>query len=52
MKKLIAWSEAQYPMQLNIKDPMVQGTKEVAFKHLFMRAFSTSGFTIWSRSGI
>ena len=49
MKKIMDWSEATVPsdwVQQDIKD---LATLLTVSKHFLMRAFVTSGFTLWTR---
>jgi hypothetical protein len=50
MEKLMNWSEGLIPHRMAGHEFQVAAELAEAAKHLFMRAFMTSGFTLWTRS--
>ncbi|KII93126.1 hypothetical protein PLICRDRAFT_70704, partial [Plicaturopsis crispa FD-325 SS-3] len=50
MEKIMAWSEGQYPGNADWSTLASIDDVRHATKHLMMRAFLTSGFTIWTRN--
>ncbi|KAL6304303.1 hypothetical protein BKA93DRAFT_817719 [Sparassis latifolia] len=50
MTKLMMWSEQACPSEWTQQEITDLGTMQDVTKHLMMRAFMTSGFTIWTRN--
>jgi hypothetical protein len=49
LKKIIQWSEMQYPSKMLAVEPKDINELMLAVEHTMMRAFMTSGFTLWTR---
>ena len=51
MRKWMQWSEAEVPIEMANRPDLVHDAKqlEVVSKHVMMRAFAASGFTLWTR---
>jgi hypothetical protein len=50
LKKIIQWSEKMYPSEkLSGEPPKDMNELMLAVEHTMMRAFMTSGFTLWTR---
>ena len=49
LKKIIQWSEMQYPSTILAAEPKDIKELMLAVEHTMMRAFITSGFTLWTR---
>jgi alpha-amylase/alpha-mannosidase (GH57 family) len=48
LKKIIQWSEIQYQSELAVEPKDIKALM-LAVEHAIMRAFMTSGFTLWTR---
>ena len=49
LKKVVRWSEMQYPSKILAAEPKDFEELMLAVEHTMMRAFMTSGFTLWTR---
>lgn len=49
LKKIIQWSETQYPSEMSAAEPKDINELMLAVEHTMMRAFMTTGFTLWTR---
>jgi hypothetical protein len=49
LKKVIQWSEIKYPSEKLGAQPKDINELMLSVEHTMMRAFMTSGFTLWTR---
>ena len=49
LKKVMQWSEMQYQSKMLTVEPKCINELMLAVEHTMMRAFMTSGFTLWTR---
>ena len=49
LKKIVQWSEMKYPLKMLAVEPKDINELMLAVEHTMMRAFMTSGFTLWTR---
>ena len=49
LKKVIQWSEKVYPSEKLAEGPKDISELMLSVEHTMMRAFKTSGFTLWTR---
>jgi hypothetical protein len=49
LKKVIQWSEIKYPSEKLAVEPKDINELMLAVEHIMVRAFMTSGFTLWTR---
>lgn len=49
LRKVMQWSELQYPSEMLAVEPKKIDELMLAVEHVMMRAFMTSGFTLWTR---
>jgi hypothetical protein len=48
LKKIMQWSDMQYPSESAVELKDINELM-LAVEHIMMRAFMTSGFTLWTR---
>ena len=49
LKKVIQWSEIKYPSEKLAAEPKDINELMLSVEHTMMRAFMTTGFTLWTR---
>ena len=49
LRKVMEWLEMQYPSEMSTVEPKDIDELMLAVEHIMMRAFMTSGFTLWTR---
>jgi hypothetical protein len=49
LKKIMQWSETQYPSEMSAAEPKDINELMLAVEHTMMRAFITTGFNLWTR---
>jgi hypothetical protein len=49
MRKIMQWSEVQYSLEKLSELPKDLDDLMLSVEHVMMRAFMTTGFTLWTR---